>query len=146
MYLIPENKQDPEVFLELNIGKVETKELFEAEEEPVIITQNTISTYESRMQTLESLRMLDIGIGAVVTKRSNYPSTRTMPLYWGIVTNMVGYLHDHVEHNPYMVRWVDKGIVSYHKYHELILVSYAPDEDDLKLISMEPNLKDAEYV
>jgi len=149
--LIPDEKIDPQVFLELNIGKIETKELFEAEPEPrpdpVIILANTKEegTFESRTQLVKALKQLDIGVGAVVTKRVNYPSTRTMPLYWGIVTNMVVYCHDKINHAPYMVRWID-GTISYHKYYELILISLAPDEDELQLIRMEPDIKEVDHV
>ena len=137
--IIPPENYEPEVLLELNIGKIETKLLFQGEEivEPVVVNNVDNSSFESRLAILAALKNLDIGIGAVVTKRANYPSTRVMPLYWGIVTNMVSYIHDKITYRPYMVRWID-GTMSYHIYNELILISYAPDEDELALIKLEP--------
>lgn len=124
---------ESEDLLELNIGVVETKELFEPEIEPITL----VPTFEQRVAILENLKKMDITIGAVVVKRSLYPTTRIMPLHWGIVNNMISYLHDQVHFKPYMVKWTN-GTTSHHSYEELILVNYAPDQDDLNVIQAEP--------
>jgi hypothetical protein len=130
-------KPNPQVLLDLNIGAVIEEDLFE----PEVIAGPIELSFEERVKILNGLKQLDIEVGSVVTKRSNYPTSRVMPFYWGIVMNMVSYLNNSQEFKPYVVRWLD-GTTSYLDYKELILISFAPDAKDLELIKLEPFIGD----